>query len=325
MPCYDLRPALPSRRINTKTGKQSYIFIERWTAHRYNPDSLTWIPCRQCTSCRLRKSAEWGARCLHEASLYDRNCFITLTYSPKFLPKDGSLKERHFKLFMKRLREKFPGDSCVPVFDKQTGLMKDTYPIRFYHCGEYGDKFSRPHYHAILFNFDFLDKTFWKMSESGHPLYISKSLQRLWRYGFSSIGDVTFDSAAYVARYSLKKRNGKAKAEHYRRIDSVTGDSYQIKPEYSTMSRKPGIAKRWIEQFHNDVYPHDHIVVNGIEMKPPSYYDSHYELIYPDDYVEMKLRRKEKALKRIDNLDDLRSNVVEKVAKAKQSMFIRDF
>ena len=77
-------------------------------------------------------------RCLHEASLYDNNCFITLTFNDEYVMP--SLDKSIFQKFMKRLRRMFPDAR-----------------IRYFMCGEYGDKLSRPHYHACLFGFDFPD------------------------------------------------------------------------------------------------------------------------------------------------------------------------
>lgn len=64
------------------------------------------LPCGQCIGCRLERSRQWAMRIIHEASMYDNNCFITLTYSPENLPPDGGLRKKHFQLFMKRLRKK---------------------------------------------------------------------------------------------------------------------------------------------------------------------------------------------------------------------------
>ena len=158
-------------------------------------------------------------RCHHEASLYQDNCFITLTYSDEHLPSDKSLHVDHFQKFMKRLRKRF-GEG-----------------VRYYHCGEYGEKYMRPHYHACLFNFDFPDKKIWK-ENNGNRLYISESLSELWPFGFVTIGDVTFESAAYVARYIMKKVNGDLAESHYERVDWDTGEVYHLKPEYTTMSRR---------------------------------------------------------------------------------------
>ena len=145
------------------------------------------LSCGQCIGCRLERSRQWALRCSHEASMYDENCFITLTYREDALPPLGSLDKRHFQLFMKRLRKRYP---------KKT--------IRYFQCGEYGEKLSRPHYHACLFNHDFDDKKLFKV-EGENRLYVSEKLTQLWPYGYSTVGAVTFESAAYVARYVTKK------------------------------------------------------------------------------------------------------------------------
>uniref|UniRef100_UPI0040482461 rolling circle replication-associated protein n=1 Tax=Shewanella sp. TaxID=50422 RepID=UPI0040482461 len=160
-------------------------------AHGYADRPVT-LPCGQCVGCRLEHSRQWAIRCVHEAQLHQDNCFITLTYNDDYLPENGTLVKRDFQLFMKRLRKKYP------------------HAVRYYQCGEYGSKTHRPHYHACLFGHDFKDKTLWQKGSDGTPLYISSSLQDLWSsdghsIGFSTIGTVTFQSAAYVARYIMKK------------------------------------------------------------------------------------------------------------------------
>ena len=194
------------------------------------------VACGQCLGCRLDRSREWAARIVHEAQLYDDNCFITLTYDDEHLPKDGSLDKSHFQKFMKRLRKRFS--------DRK---------IRYYHCGEYGDQLDRPHYHACLFNFDFMDKELLK-ERDGNFLFVSQTLHELWPYGFSTVGELTFQSAAYCARYVLKKVNGVLSQDHYLRCDE-NGVAYWLQPEYTTMSRRPGIGRDWYEKYKEDVHP----------------------------------------------------------------------
>ena len=253
------------------------------------------VPCGQCRGCRLRKSAEWATRCMHEATLHTDNCFITLTYNDDNLPHDFSLDVTHFQKFMKRLRFHFAPKR-----------------IRFFHCGEYGDKFGRPHYHAIIFGLDFDDKVFWT-TNNGFPLYRSKTLDELWPYGFSSIGAVTFESAAYVARYNMKKVNGKKAKEHYEWIHPITGQIFDRKPEYITMSRRPGIASDWFDRYYNDVYPHDRVIVNGRPLRPPRFYDGRFELINPSGFEQVKFMREERSKLYIDNNTPDRLLVREKV------------
>jgi len=286
MPCFSPLSGYRARVPNAN-GRRPIVFNKQ-SASLDEPIDL---PCGRCIGCRLERSRQWAVRCLHEASLYEDNCFITLTYSPDHLPRDGSLDLKHFQDFMKRLRKRFSGFSVV--YDKDG---KPTYPIRFFHCGEYGEKNSRPHYHACLFNFDFKDKIKWSVSNS-NPLYISESLSELWPFGFATIGEVTFDSAAYVARYVTKKITGDAADSHYLRMDPVSGELYSLKPEYITMSRRPGIASGWYDKWSSDIYPSDTVVVNGRACKPPKFYDRRLELDDSKDFDLIKRMRELKAKK----------------------------
>lgn len=234
------------------------------------------LPCGQCIGCRLERSRQWAVRCMHEASLHEQNCFITLTYDDEFLPVDGGLRVRDFQLFMKRLRKHF--------FSQR---------VRFFHCGEYGDLNRRPHYHAILFGVDFDDKI--AANDCLSPLYISPVLRQLWPYGMSTVGAVSFESAAYVARYSLKKITGPNAELHYQRVIPETGEIVQISPEYVTMSRRPGIGRGWIDKFHSDVYPSDEVIINGHSSRPPRFYDNFLDVHNGLLLDDIKFKREQNA------------------------------
>lgn len=184
-------------------------------------------------------------RIMHESSLYPENSFVTFTYRDADLPEHDSLCTRHWQLFMKRLKKRLKGRS-----------------IRFYQCGEYGDTTHRPHYHAILFNYDPPDKVFLKNSESGHPIYTSSFLDDVWSHGDCYIGDVTFESAAYCGRYVMKKLTGRRKSEYGSR-----------QPETATQSRNPGIGAPWLAKWKTDVFPLDYCVINGKKVRVPKFYD----------------------------------------------------
>lgn len=264
------------------------------------------LPCGQCHGCRLERSRQWAMRCMHEASLYDNNCFITLTYNPESVPEDGGLNYRHFQLFMKRLRKHF-----FPV------------PIRFYMAGEYGGEFGRPHFHACLFNIDFLDRKPWRKSNSGNMLYTSATLETLWPYGFSSVGSLTFESAAYVARYIMKKVNGTMQARTYEAVSTVTGEIFARRPEFNKMSLKPGIGSGWYDKFHTDVFPHDRVVVNGTPTKPPKYYDKLLRRSNQDLYEKIKNKRFLDSIPRMLDNRPSRLLVKEIVSKAATSQLKR--
>lgn len=260
------------------------------------------LRCGRCVGCRLERSRQWAVRCIHEAALHEDNCFITLTYDEFHVAP--SLVYRDFQLFMKRLRKRAPG-------------------VRFFMCGEYGDEGGRPHFHACLFGYRFPDQVFFMESGAGSRVYTSALLSRLWPLGFTSIGDVTFESAAYVARYVMKKITGDAAAEHYKRVDEDTGEVVDIVPEFCHMSLKPGIGAGWFDKFHTDVYPRGYCVVNGVRVSPPKYYDRRYKRFDDDGFADLSMRRDQLARsKYLDNTDE-RLVVKEVVAEATVSFLKR--
>ena len=244
-----------------------------WTHRESNGIKLT-VSCKQCTGCRQEYARQWAMRNIHEASLWLNNIFITLTYNDQNLPEHNTLVKKDFQDFMKRLRK-----------HKKANTKN---PIRFFHCGEYGEKFGRPHYHAILFNTNFNDR---KPIPGQKNLTTSDTLKKLWGKGHVSIGDVTFQSASYVAGYVQKKINGKQKEDHYRRIDKTTGETWVLPQEYATMSRRPGIAGLWFAKHKKDVYPSDNIHINGKEMRPPKYYDNLFQEQNPLQMEQIKENR----------------------------------
>lgn len=263
MPCYS--PLLAYQCMNGDV-----VFVERARHDIYRELSL---PCGQCLGCRLERSRQWAMRCMHEASLYKNNAFVTLTYSDANLPDGGHLVYRDFQLFMKRLRK-----SIAPT------------EARFYMCGEYGPQLLRPHYHACLFNVDFADKVHFTNTSSGERLYTSEQLNKLWPFGFSTVGDVTFESAAYAARYCVQKVNGDLAKLHYLRFDDL-GNPYQLTPEFNNMSRRPGVGAPWLEKWKSDVYPHDYVVVNGKKVQPPAFYNKIFKRENPDEYEIIQMER----------------------------------
>ncbi len=300
MTCYHPLKGWKSKTL-TSNGKRQVVFNPKMGF----ADLPVTVPCGQCVGCRLERSRQWAIRCTHEASLYEDNSYITLTYSDANLPSDLSLNLRHFQLFMKRLRKYFEQ------------------PIRFFHCGEYGEKFLRPHYHACLFNVAFSDKKLFKI-QNGFPLYSSAILAELWPLGYSLIGEVTFASAAYVARYIMKKINGPNAEAHYERWDPETGEIFNVLPEYTTMSRMPGLGHGWLEKYTSDVYPSDFVVLAGRKMRAPKYYDRQYELTYPSDYERIRASRVRQAKLHIDDQTPKRLATREQVKTAQISRLPRN-
>lgn len=272
MPCYFPLQATFSQRSD---GKKDIRFSKYdWFTKGMKPDNGILLPCGRCMGCRLEKSRQWALRCMHEAKMHEENCFVTLTFAPEHLPEDGSLCKKHMQDFIKRLRRKF-----------------DDRRIRVFYCGEYGDNLGRPHYHLCLFNMEFADKRYWK-TVNGCRYYTSTILDDLWPYGFNTVGDLTFESAAYVARYCTKKVNGSQAEDHYQgRL-----------PEFAGMSLKPGIGKPWLDKFgRTDVFPHDNCIARGARCKLPRYYDVLWERERPDEFAKAKEARQKRGEEKEDD------------------------
>lgn len=272
MTCYYPNSAWVHPSKKTENGKDFIVF-----KHPGVPAEDLKLPCGKCDGCRIDRTRQWATRCILEATLYQNNCFITLTYSPKFLPKDGTLVRRHLQLFLKRLRRAYPQNT-----------------IRYFACGEYGLKKSRPHYHVCLFNFDFPkeNKIVYKQTPAG-PLYVTSDLHRLWgtgkgknfkSFGFTTVGSLSWESVAYTARYILKKLSGlRAKMTYYKKV-----------PEFNAMSLKPGIGAAWLEKFKKDIYPDDFVVLpNKRKMKVPKYFDKKYSVTNSEDFLKIQLKREQ--------------------------------
>lgn len=240
------------------------------------------LPCGRCIGCRMEKARQWGIRCVHEAKLWRENSYVTLTYDDEYMPDGGSLSLRDVQLFMKRLRKKL---------DRPKGNG-----VRFFLGAEYGEINKRPHYHALLFNCGFEDKVLHSYNKRGEPLYTSKVLSELWFQGFSTIGDVTFKSAVYCAKYALKKVTGDPAYEHYQIMDEY-GIIHDRSPEFAIMSRRPGIGSGYYDRFGTEVRDHDSVVIDGKEVRVPRFYDVRTRKANEERYEVLKAKRKLEAVK----------------------------
>lgn len=249
-------------------------------------DNPITVPCGQCIGCRLEHSKQWAIRCMHESTLSEDNSFITLTYNDENLPWNNSIQVKEFQTFMKRLRKKYAPKK-----------------IRYFACGEYGSDetqpsgLGRPHYHAILFNHSFTDQILYTRTDTG-DIFESEELNTLWGKGFATVAQVTFETAAYVARYTCKKINGEMAEEHYKHTDLQTGEIYDLVPEFALSSRSPPIGGQWLETYKTDCEK-GFITMRGIKMKIPKAYD---RIMMREDNLRYHLT-KQKLKQNIDNLD----------------------
>jgi hypothetical protein len=295
MQCFHPITAWRAKEANP-TGKHSLVF----SFNKATCGQELQVACGKCIGCRLTKSMEWAVRAVHESKLHEENAFLTLTYSPENLPEDGGLNHKHYQDFMKRYRKAYP--------EKK---------IRYMMCGEYGEKpqtetdvqhvtktvvgkktrkrsvLGRPHYHAAIFGHMFDDLQpykSWNSKGKTFRLYTSEKANKLWQLGYAVIGDLTLDSAAYIARYTTKKLSGELAKDHYQKVNIKTGEIHDVIPEYVQASRRPGLGNQWWQQFKTDTYK-DRIHIKGEQYKVPKYYDRLLEDLDPYEIEAIKQKR----------------------------------
>lgn len=227
------------------------------------------VPCGHCVACRIARSREWAVRLLHESEFWDDFCFVTLTYDDDHLVSP-SLVPRDLTLFFKKLR-------------RDLGDRK----IKYFACGEYGDRFGRPHFHAIIFGLGTQD---------------TNLIQENWNKGYTKVGTLTYQSCRYVAGYVQKKLYGKG-SKYY----SDNG----LVPPFSRCSK--GLGLEYVDKYWNKLYSMGRVTVNGVPMALPRYYTKKLDfdkyLIY-DSTIEQK--EYDDFLERNKNIvSDLDSHVVD--------------
>lgn len=277
------------------------------------------IPCGQCEGCRIDRSRDWANRCMMELQYHKDAYFVTLTYNDEHVPRayyadpetgeafeSKTLLKRDWQLFMKRLR-------------KATSGRPDCENLRFFMCGEYGPKTLRPHYHAIIFGLHLDDLKPFSQRQLGKKVYnyfTSETLQNAWSVvqysqgnpsssgevftsdsfqqkrirvplGHVLVGQVTWETCAYVARYVLKKQYG---------VDAQVYTAFNLEPEFTLMSRRPGIGRQWYED-HPECYDFDFINIStpdgGKKIRPPKYFDRLFDLDNHEEMLELKSKRQQ--------------------------------
>ncbi len=247
-----------------------------WQFHKGNSAQKMEVACGQCLGCRVDHRLMWSIRIVHEASMHmdqHGNSWATLTYRDASACTDKQFKNGHY---IDRHGQLQP--SHVSDFIRSLRRANPDHKIRYFYCGEYGDENQRPHYHICLFNHSFNDQYLWKDDE-GLYTYTSKSLQKHWPWGFTTVAELNLRTAAYTAGYALKKITGKKADDHYLRCDEH-GEAYWLLPEYIRMStgrKYPcGLGAGFYEKYKTDIFPSDTSPIPGYGTSQlvPRYYQN---------------------------------------------------
>lgn len=275
--------------VNTELGKGKWFRVAYPTEQQFynwcdSPGvSRAKFPCRKCLGCRIDKTKDDSVRAVHHDSMFKQSSFITLTYAPFSLPSGGSLDPEDWDKFVFRFR----------AFLRKYHSRK----VQFLMCGEYGENLSRPHYHALVFGWDFRKPTkshafdypgryLWKKS-NGFSLYRSDLLEHCWMHGQCLVGDVTRESAAYVSRYVMKKLYGPEADDHYRGINEY-GEEVQKVREFMRYPSRPALGASWLKKFSGDILSKNYVTLEGKEYRTPPYYSRKLSVEFPQEMGRFK-------------------------------------
>lgn len=274
-------------------------------AKGYDPTRVQTIACSYCWACKLRKSAEWASRIILECMESPWNYWLTLTYDDLHLPIyeqftdgeyiydndgtwNGTLEPEDVTRFINSLRKYYE--------------RKGIYNIRYFYCGEYGEKTARPHYHLCLFGAPLDPEQFYDLGQDPKNHYFhwkSKELDKYWQHGFCDVYELEFSNAAYTARYTMKKIFNEPKSEsEYAALGKIK--------EFVRMSRRPGIGMKYFEKNMDKIYDTDELILKTCKgnvgvRKPPKAFDRKFQNLFPDKW-ELILDSRQKAAERSNKL-----------------------
>lgn len=256
-------------------------YVDKDTGELIEPIEL---PCGKCIGCRLEYSRQWANRCVLESLSYPKgwSWFLTLTIDDdhlgEYVTSHGfaTVHTDDITTFMKALRGRWADQHEVSD------------GIRFFGASEYGDDSMRPHYHILVFGLPLFDLEIYKNNAQGDTLYKSKELDGVWKKGFVTVGEFNWNTAAYTARYVMKKAKG---------MDAGYYEALDIEPEKTRMSRRPGIGQAYLDHHIEEIYDLDEIVLPASHgtphaIAPPKFFDKKLKDLDEPFFNKIKDQRK---------------------------------
>ena len=253
------------------------------------------IPCGHCWACKLNYSSQWATRIMVECLNSDHNYFLTFTYDEYSIPipTETQYNGETFINDGTWLGSLFPDDITKFINSLRKYFERKGHTgIKYFYAGEYGETTKRPHYHMILMNCPLDISQFYDfhIDGRGKEHWKSPEIEKYWDKGIIDIGEVEYASAAYVARYCMKK---------------ITDDPDKTKywangmyPEFVRMSRRPGIGSKYFNENMETIYKNDKLYVKNfhgktIEVKPPKAWDKKFKELHPKEWFNIQRSRKE--------------------------------
>lgn len=216
------------------------------------------VPCGHCSLCLNRRKTYWALRAYLDSSEYLKiglqSFLITLTYDEEHLP--DNLEKKPLQDFIKRFRH---------CFDNR---------FKYVACGEYGEKFGRPHYHIL------------GLGLSDNVVNVQDNVSKCWQFGFSKVSPVNFQRCAYVAKYCLKAITSPFVVDkdleltEFKRgsVSYLTGGN----KEFFCMSRRPGVGSLYYENHKEILNKNMFVSSGGHKYSLPRYFRSRLSVDFPD-------------------------------------------
>lgn len=260
--------------------------------------SISVIGCGKCVECKIKTSKEWAQRSVCEASMHVDNWFVTLTYDDEHLPLPIPTYSRHsydYGLWSPLLYEDF--EKFKKRLLEYIRYHYNVDGIRFLMCGEYGPKNGRPHFHVIFYGLPLPDVVKHNdLTVKGRPyVYLSSEIiDNCWGKGFTTLGEVNWETSAYVGRYVMKKFSN---LEEFDYCKLCYDNGWEpLPPEMRQASRNPGLARPFYDVNKDEIYNIDKVVLpNGRTPQPCQYFDRLFDLEDPELLSQIRENRKEKA------------------------------
>jgi len=278
------------------------------------------IPCGRCIGCMETRAKHWALRCTLELHRHPTASFVTLTYDDEHVPvlPDGrqSLRKDHVSAWLKRVRSRLGRSEAQLPRERRRRL-------RFFASGEYGDRFGRPHYHALLFGIDpaadreLVAKSWGIAVRDPDGSYSSGTVRS---FGHVDVQKVTPKVISYVAGYCSKKLGWKRDAAEC--VDPSTGEVYRFQPPFVLVSGG-GFGGVGIGGHARDAYPaswRDSAFLGGARTSVPRYLHEGWKRVASaEEAAQLEAERKERARFRSRaELDAAEANALARKSHAEQ-------